>query len=122
MRQRGVNVDDRGAFQLGREEMLLLAFGGGAIPLHFYFREHLACRQRLVQQRRGFVQRCDEGERHVYALAGWPLCGAVGVAIRCSISWTRIWSSWPSWYTLPAESAVKAPSVMPLPTSSLSKY
>ncbi|MNV74550.1 hypothetical protein D3C71_1677760 [compost metagenome] len=27
---------------------------------------------------------------------GWPLCGSVGVLTRCSISWTRIWSSWPS--------------------------
>nr|WP_175865099.1 AAA family ATPase [Burkholderia cepacia] len=61
--------DDGGVFELGGEEVLLLALGRRAIPLHFHFGEHFTGGQGLVQQRRGLVERRGEDERLVHTLA-----------------------------------------------------
>ncbi len=65
-----VDVDDSGIGQHGREEVLLLAFNGGAVPLQGHFRQHFTGSQRVVHQRYGFVQRNGELERLVDTLTG----------------------------------------------------
>ena len=63
-----VDVNDGGIGQHGREEVLLLALNGGAVPLQGHFRQHLTGSQRVVHQRHGFVQRNGELERLVDTL------------------------------------------------------
>ncbi|GAR44190.1 hypothetical protein NGUA11_03554 [Salmonella enterica] len=49
--------------------MLVLAFNGSTPPVQFGFRQHFTGRQRVVQQRYGFVQRHGKNERLVRTLA-----------------------------------------------------
>ena len=70
VRHVALDIDDGGIFQDGGEEVLLLAFNGGAVPLQLNLRQHFARSQGVVHKRGCFVQRRGELERLVNALTG----------------------------------------------------